>query len=296
MADETIAAPVETPETPAPLQDLTAEVETEAPALDGDAPALVDDSEELEFEGAKYKLAKATAAAIKPHLMRDADYRHKTMELADQRRAHEETVKARQAEYETSQRYIEEIADIRAIDRQLGEYAKMTPADWNRFWDTEPIAAGKAQAQLQSLQNARQALVGQVQAKETERGQTAQREHAKRLEDARSTLARDIPGWSDELAGKIKGTASSAYGITEAELAKLVDPRFVRVLHDAHQYRSLIAKQRASTQAAQPPIAAVPSVGGSRTPATDLRSLAARSDPSDFIKARNKQTSKVRTS
>lgn len=286
MTDETIAAPV--PDAPAaPVQAETTAVETDALLPEGEqpeqaAPGVEEEEFDLE-DGKKVKVPKD----LKPYLLRDKDYRHKTMTLAEERRAHEETVKARQAEYDTAQRYIEEIADIRAIDRELADYQKFTPAQWNQFWDSNPIEAGKAQNRMQFLQNARQQLVGQVQAKETQRTQQAQRDYAKRLEDARSTLQRDIPGWSEGLAGKVRQTATNDYGLKESELDTLIDPRYVRVLHDAHQYRQLIAKQRAAAQAAAPaPVPAIAQVGTARAPS---RGLSDKMSPEEWAKERNRQ-------
>lgn len=54
------------------------------------------------------------------------------------------------------------------------------------------------------------------------------------LERGHAELARDIPGWSPELADELGRFATREFGFTEAELATVIDPRLVKLLHRAH--------------------------------------------------------------
>ena len=79
-------------------------------------------------------------------------------------------------------------------------------------------------------------------------------------QEARQTLEKDIPGWSDDLY-KTLMTAGTEYGFKAEEIGSWLDPRSIKVLHDAYQFRQSKAKLTpppASKKVAVPPKALRP--------------------------------------
>ena len=75
----------------------------------------------------------------------------------------------------------------------------------------------------------------------------------KQVEEGQRVLTQKIKGWGPELMQAIAGT-SKTYGFSEQEVASIVDPRVVEVLHDAHQWKQLQAsKPQITKKAAEAP-------------------------------------------
>jgi hypothetical protein len=74
------------------------------------------------------------------------------------------------------------------------------------------------------------------------KAQDASRERMRTLAaKAHEELTRDIKDWAKpEFQAKL-AESGKGYGFSDQELAALIDPRYVKVLHDAHQWRALQA-------------------------------------------------------
>jgi hypothetical protein len=241
MSDETATNPVEggesAPETEVETEGQETETEQQ---FDDDGNPIdpepeEDDSEEIEHEGQKYKVPKA----IKPLVMMQADYTRKTQEVADLRKAVEAE---RQTLHQSSEAEIAARATVVALDQQLAQFQNI---DWDAWEDQDPFAAQKGLRQYQQLRDARGQAAGQFVALQQQRNLEAQRTTAKRLEEGRAALARDIPGWSDTLAASLLETGAKHYGFERGEIEdSFDDPRLIKVLHDAHQYQLSKGKQK----------------------------------------------------
>jgi hypothetical protein len=64
----------------------------------------------------------------------------------------------------------------------------------------------------------------------------------KHLELGRQKLEKEIPGWNQDMAKEIAATGVE-YGFSHDELSNLTDPRAVKLLHDAAQWRKLQASK-----------------------------------------------------
>ncbi len=206
--------------------------EVEAEASPEDKPAE-DDSEEVEYEGAHYKVPKE----LKEALLRQSDYTRKTQDVAKQRQAYEALNKALQQEQQFHQAAFSVAVEARALESQIKRYDGL---DWGQLADSDPT-------EFLKLDRAYRALKEQHAAKSSEAQQSwqkAQQEAGNRREaqaaKAHEELSRDIQGWGTELQTKIAETGKS-YGFTEPELGSIIDPRMVKVLHDAHKWRALQA-------------------------------------------------------
>lgn len=202
---------------------------------------VIDDSEEVEYEGEKYRVPKP----LKDALLRQADYTRKTQMLAEERKA----AQAERANYaQANQEYLQGLARVVALDDQLGQYEKV---DWAAVTQADPVQAQQAWIQYQQLKDHRQALAVQLQQREQQRQFEAKQMAATQLEEGRRVLERDIKGWSPELAKQIADCAVKEYGYPPEELAGATHPRHVMVLHDAMQWRQFQAKQKAEQKVTQ---------------------------------------------
>ena len=241
-----------TPQTPPESEAANA---TEQP--EGQDPAQLDDSEEVEYEGNRYKVPKAIA----PALLRQADYTKKTQEVAEIRRA-AEAEKARLAD-EAKAFQEDRIEHVQAytIYEQLKAFQNY---NWQQAYDNDFVETQKLWNQFQALQNAHRDVVGRIQAKQSERASKAAAETVKLREQTRAALAKEIPNWSPKAEQELTDYAiKHGYKAEEVKAALDSDARPFRFLHKAFLWDQHVEKTR---QAATQPQAAQPlkAVGGSR--------------------------------
>lgn len=291
MAEEVAntPAPVDTA-TSAP--ELAAQPDTEVIERSDEQPSEIegqateDEFEEIEVDGKRGKVSKG----FKDGYLRQADYTRKTQEAAKEREAIEAERKTVAEQAQTFQRHTKEVAKFFAINEQIEPYEKIDAEGWRRFSEERPADASAAWIHYQKLKDQRDSLAHELNAQEQKWQLESQRESAKRIEDGKKAIAA-IPGWNQELDGKLKAHATT-YGFTPDEWSGVSDPRAVRVLMDAYNWRQLQANQQRQTTSQ--PVAAPPQVGGQRTPGTDLRSLARSEDVGAYARARNKQVNGAR--
>jgi Asp-tRNA(Asn)/Glu-tRNA(Gln) amidotransferase A subunit family amidase len=245
---------------------------------DGQANQPDEEEEEVDVDGKKYRVPKA----LKGALMMQADYTRKTQELAELRRAAEaEKTRFQQANAEQ----VQALATVTALDQQLQQFDQI---NWQQLSDTDPVQAQKLWMQYTQLKDARQQVATRVQQMEQQRAFETQQEIVKRLEEGHAVLKREIPNWGPDVAKQINEFAAKEYGFQPQELAQIVDPRIVKVLHNAMVGAQLLKKQQGSAQsnqAAKP----VTKVGGTNAPARrDMGSLPIN----DWMKARSEQLRK----
>ena len=171
-----------------------------------------------------------------------ADYTQKTQQVAEQRKALEAQEQALQAQAQLLQQQAElqsaligDVARLTAIDQQLEAYAKV---NWQELSDNDFVEAQKLFFTYNQLQQQRGAIAQELEAKQTAMMQAKQQELAQRIEKGKEVLAKEIPNWSRDTSQAIISTGKE-YGFTEDELSQVYDPRYVKVLHDAMQWRKL---------------------------------------------------------
>jgi hypothetical protein len=218
------------PQAPAAEQvDQAAEApEGEAP---GEEPAEPEDFE-WEYEGEKYVLPKALKPLTEAQ-MRQADYTRKTQEIAEHRKMLDEQAKLLQSAQQFQQMAAKEFQELAVVDGKLNQFAQV---DWAKLWESDPVEAGKLRIMRDELKDSRDKLASQLQAKQQEFGQAQQQHMREVIARGAEVLRRDIKGWSPDLAQNIRSHARE-YGFSEAELASVVDPRMVKLMHDAYQFR-----------------------------------------------------------
>lgn len=196
------------------------------------------DEEEVEFEGDKYKLPKK----LKDAFLRQADYTQKTQQVAEQRKA----IEAEREQFvnlqKIQQEYIAEVAGVTAIDQQIAQYQEI---DWQKLADEDPVQAMKLDRALRTLQEKKYSLVNGIQQKQQHQSLQMQQETARRLQEGRVVLEREIKGWSP---GNEIDLALEKYGkdLGIKELGGIVAhvPQVGVALHKAYLYDQLVKKQQ----------------------------------------------------
>jgi len=174
------------------------------------------------------------------------DYTKKTQEVAEKRKeldALENQILLQEQNLQQqsmlNSELIQDVAKITALDQQLSEYQDV---NWEQLSDSDFVTAQKKFFTFNQLQQQRSNLVSQFESKRQEALTRQQQVVAEKVAKGREVLAKEIPNWSPETTQEIISTGRDDYGFTDAELNSIIDPRHVRVLHDAMQWRKLKSK------------------------------------------------------
>lgn len=273
--------------------DDTDQAETEG-AEDGQPE---DDTEEVDWDGAKYRVPKP----LKDALLRQADYTRKTQELADQRRTVEQHFTSLTQQAELQQATLEHRVNLRTVEQQLQQFQS---TDWSAYSANYGAdATASAMASWQQYRDAKAELEGAIAKTETEVQQISERSTANAIAEAEKVLSREIEGWSSELVTTLAGYAAENFGITPQELRDSVvnpdgtaDPRTFKVLARLHKAETELARlkstqtkaQQAAKQASVTPAKAVGQRAGGYKPGLD------DSLPADeWLRRRNAQLAKA---
>jgi hypothetical protein len=226
---ETDAAQTEA-QTPAeggsdPIADLAREALGETPA---EASPV-----EIEYEGKKFTVDPVLRDAF----MRDADYRKKTMSLAEERKAFQSEREQLTATANQAKELREAETALAILDRDIASLSQM-PTDGMTQADYD-----KAVARLQRLQTDRQALAGAI----TTEQQKAQTEWSQGLEKARADCFREasarINGFTETRRDELEQFAISM-GADKGEVALTTEPWAYELLHFADIGKKFIERQR----------------------------------------------------
>jgi len=168
------------------------------------------------------------------------DYTKKTQEVAEQRKqleTFEQQLKMQERQFaeqaQLNNLLMEDVAKITSLDQQLDQYRDV---DWEKLTDSDFVEAQKQYMAFNKLQQQRNDLVSQFEAKR----QTALSKHqeviADKVRKGKEQLAKKIPNWSPETIQEIINTGK-AYNFSDDELAGITDTRHIEVLWDALQWR-----------------------------------------------------------
>lgn len=223
-------------------ENTEAETEEETP----DEEVVEEDSEEEQ----PYLKLKINGEEIEKPLeevislaQQGADYTKKTQEVAEQRKQLDEyaqTIQVQEQQLkvqaELQQALFGELAQITAIDQQLADFQAI---DWNQLSENDFVEAQKLFFTQNKLQNQRSQLVQQLEAKQQQLTQAQQKSLSERIAKGKEILAKEIPNWSQDTSKAIISAGKEFYGFSDEEMASVIDPRHVKVLHDAMQWRKL---------------------------------------------------------
>lgn len=254
---EDFAARLAEAETPQPPEE--AQPETEAnegePAeqleeVEGEPEAPVEEEGEqpepeslddkvVSWETASGDKFEVPVAELKNGYMREQDYRHKTQNLAQER---EQASQAIQQQFQSIEQYKQELGVLTAIDVQI---QSLEAAVQNTDPDSDPVGYMKAFTHIQQLKDHRNGVATRVQEVEQQRSAQSQAQLLQAQQRMVQELSTALPNFGPELVNKLNATGQE-YGFTPQDLQTVTDPRFVKVLHDAMQFKAMQAKAPAA--------------------------------------------------
>lgn len=204
---------------------------------DPDAEGHEDDDPEEEWEAGGKKI-RVKRSELRAGYMKDADYRQKTAELADQRRAVEQHAQAIQQERQQAANQLD--VYLQALHRELigtQPDQSLIESDPQEYLRQNALHQQRTAQFQQALQH-RQALAGRMSADEQRQRAEWQQGEAKKLQQA-------LPTWSDPKVRERESAEIAEYlggmGYTQDEMGELVDSRALLVARDAAMYRKQLA-------------------------------------------------------
>jgi len=223
--------------------------ETEDDEPDAEADEEEDSDEEQTAEVVKLKVngeeVEKPLDEVVALAQQGLDYTQKTQQVAEQRKELEAlqeqlngATKQFQEQQQLNSMLIEDVAKITALDQQLAQYQNV---DWQKLSDSDFVEAQKLFFQYNQLQQQRTDSVSQFESKRQEAVTKQQQLVAEQVRKGKEQLAKEIPNWSQQTTQEVISTGKE-YGFTDAELNSIIDPRHVKVLHDAMQWRKLKSK------------------------------------------------------
>jgi hypothetical protein len=223
--------------------------ETEDDEPDAEADEEEDSDEEQTAEVVKLKVngeeVEKPLDEVVALAQQGLDYTQKTQQVAEQRKELEAlqeqlngATKQFQEQQQLNSMLIEDVAKITALDQQLAQYQNV---DWQQLSDSDFVEAQKLFFQYNQLQQQRTDAVSQFESKRQEALTKQQQLVADQVRKGKEQLAKEIPNWSQQTTQEVISTGKE-YGFTDAELNSIIDPRHVKVLHDAMQWRKLKSK------------------------------------------------------
>ena len=182
------------------------------------------------------------------------DYTKKTQEVAEQRKQLEEyaqTIKVQEQKFQEqvalNNALIGDIAKLQSVENQLAQF---NDVNWQELSDTDFVEAQKLFFTYNQLQQQRNTLSSDLEVKKAALQNQQAQSISERIAQGKEVLAKEIPNWSRETSQAIVSTGRE-YGFTDDELSMIVDPRHVKVLHDAMQWRKLQSNTGVKNKVAQ---------------------------------------------
>jgi hypothetical protein len=140
--------------------------------------------------------------------------------------------------------------------RETGILSPPSPPDHSKI-DTDPIGYMQDRARYDQEMQAYQQQQQQIQATQAQKSQQDEAARRAFLEEQRQKLITLVPEFGDaqkapEFQRKLVSVASEAYGLTQDELASVVDARHFQVLADAMRWREMQAAKTAKRKEPEP--------------------------------------------
>jgi hypothetical protein len=243
LQDEEEQTPLE-----AEAEETTDEVETEEEATEESDDEAEEEEQSQDEVPAILKLKVNGEDVEKPLdevvalAQQGLDYTQKTQQVAEQRKeleAYAQQIQMQEQAFQEQMQLnnvlIEDVAKITSLDQQLNQYANV---NWQQLSDNDFVEAQKLFFTYNQLQQERSQLVSQFEAKKQQVVQKQTQLMSEKIAKGKEILAKEIPNWSPETNQALLSTGKD-YGFSDAELNSIVDPRHVKVLHDAMQWRKL---------------------------------------------------------
>lgn len=258
---------VETPDEPTEEEVLASIGEPEEESHEEDA--IEEEFEEAEIEekeGVKRKVK--VSKGYKDWLMREDDYRRKTHQTGEEKRRIEAERAALAEERRLTSELDDERAELKALNKKLAEYDKVTPEQWLAWREQDEKAVADAQfardmlkQQRDKLQDAMKEKVQTLTAKEKEKISAWEAEQTKAIKER-------VPDWSNDKAKAVAEHVGAKFGI-KISPTDLKDAGVVALVNHVYDQDKKIeaarAKAREARREQEPEPVVVGKVNGGKT-------------------------------
>lgn len=231
--------------------------EQEHPAPEAEEATPEPDEPVIEFEledGKKVQVPEA----LKPHLMRDKDYRQKTMALAEQRKTLEQLTTQAQQVATQSQQMAPYFAQLYAMDNRANQIQQ---ALTNDLMTNDPVEFNRAQGELAILLRNRDQLAAGLNQFQSQISAQQSELLMKKLAVDAPKLFEEIPEiQKPETQAALRKVAEEA-GFSEIEIAHInYSVPAVRLLWEALQFRRMKADSKKAAEALKKQVKTLPPV------------------------------------
>jgi hypothetical protein len=187
---------------------------------------------------------------LKRGYMKAKDYSAKTAALKRERESVQAEIKKAT---ELRQKELDEKLELaeQTIWHTLAPEIKNT--DWNKRAAENPAEWAQKYQRVQAINGQLAAIQAERQKLAQAREEESRSNFKKQAEEAIEHLKSNIPGWNQDLYGKVLKSGVEYYGFKKDEVNAITDHRAIEVLHDAMQYRALKAKPLVDKKVVQVP-------------------------------------------
>lgn len=277
-----------------PQEVTESEVETEEVEEQSQSEDLTEEvSEEAQEEEAKYQIkvngkpVEVTLDELMSGYQRDADYRRKTMELADERRLLEEEVNKAKSESDAVAKLRQDYATrLGEIENSMQPDANI---DWAKLYETDPDEYHRKKIEVENKSKALETIKAERQRALQEQQQEQTKVFNQYLEQQKKLLAEKEPEYVDPVKGEGLRKDMTSYlkkeGYSDQELNMMVDHRSFVIAKKAMLYDKMM-NSKVSAKQSKP----VPKMVRSGTQKTINKD----SQQAKSLKSRLKQTGSMR--
>lgn len=292
-SQEQTTEPVETTQDE-PYEANESEVETAEVEEQSQSEDLTDEvSEEAQEEEAKYEIkvngkpVEVTLDELMSGYQRDADYRRKTMELADERRLLEEEVNRAKSESDAVAKLRQDYATrLSEIENSMKPDANI---DWAKLYETDPDEYHRKKIEVENKSKALETIKAERQRALQEQQQEQTKVFNQYLEQQKKLLAEKEPEYVDPVKGEGLRKDMTSYlkkeGYSDQELNMMVDHRSFVIAKKAMLYDKMM-NSKVSAKQSKP----VPKMVRSGT----TKTINKDSQQAKSLKSRLKQTGSMR--
>lgn len=277
-----------------PQEVTESEVETGEVEEQSQSEDQTDDySEEAQEEEAKYEIkvngkpVEVTLDELMSGYQRDADYRRKTMELADERRLLEEEVNRAKSESDAVAKLRQDYATrLSEIENSMQPDANI---DWAKLYETDPDEYHRKKIEVENKSKALETIKAERQRAIQEQQQEQTKVFNQYLEQQKKLLADKEPEYVDPVKGESLRKDMTSYlkkeGYSDQELNMMVDHRSFVIAKKAMLYDKMMNSKISAKQSKT-----VPKMVRSGTTKTVNKD----NQQSKSLKSRLKQTGSMR--
>ena len=210
-------------------------------AEDGDTEAEDEDQTDTPLYTVKVdgKEVDVTLDELQAGYLKDSDYRKKTSDLAEQRRAIETQTQAIQQE---RQQYAQALGQMQTeAQQQLNEYKQI---DWNRLREDDPMLFMQRRDEQRELEKSIEDGHKQQQNLAYQAQNYRAQQFSHNMETGKEKLLSVMPDWDDATSKSVRDYGLGE-GFTNEELSTLTDHRSMVMLRKAMMYDKIQRSQPA---------------------------------------------------